>query len=126
MDIAAAVLPRWTLGLAFSLSLFSSLSAQGRHRDYDDVDPWAGFQSSSSGPVADSATVASFLAGLATSSPIVCQMAGQSLGNHWGSRDDDDSRIGVLAGEETLEKQRDALNRAISPDAISFLIASLG
>src|SRR3954462_12369357 len=78
----------------------SPASAQNHHQDYDDVDPWAGFERP--GPSLDSASVGRFLAALATADPVVCRMAVTSRGNPGGSQEGDD-RVGVLAGEIALE-----------------------
>jgi HEAT repeat protein len=96
-------------------------SAQGPHSDYDDVDPWVGFQSPE--PAADSAAVARFLKALAASDPLVCQLSVSSIGNHWGPGDDA-LQIGLLAGETRLTRERDALGRSITDPAALGLLSS--
>ncbi len=54
-------------------STATPMPAQEHHPDYDDVDPWVGFQSPE--PAADSSAVAHFLGALAASDPLVCQFA---------------------------------------------------
>ena len=114
---------RLVLTLLYLLFGGTQLEAQGHQRDYDDVDPWSGFVSRE--PAADSAAVAGFLNALAACSPILCQMAVALIGNHWG-HGNEDLRIGILAGEATLESQREALSRSITdPAAIGLLTSSL-
>src|SRR3954469_11275428 len=101
----------------------TTLPAQQHHSDYDDVDPWAGFQPPE--PAADSEGVTQFLKALAASDPLVCQLAVRSIGNHWGPGDEN-RPIGVLAGETTLSRERDALGRSITdPAAIALLSSTL-
>ena len=64
--------------LQLLLSLGAPLAAQAGHDDYDDVDPWLGFEGSLPGP--DSAAVSALLTALAGSDPLVCQLA---VASHW-------------------------------------------
>src|SRR4051812_5183930 len=102
------------LGLAAAILLGPAapapLSAQHHEDDYDDVDPWLGFESRAS--PADSATIARFLKSLAAADPVVCQIAVSSIGNHWG-RGDSDERIGLLSDEAAESAARDALRQDI-------------
>ncbi|MFL5532244.1 MAG: HEAT repeat domain-containing protein, partial [Gemmatimonadales bacterium] len=102
-------------------STATPMPAQEHHPDYDEVDPWVGFQPPE--PAADSSAVARFLAALAGSDPLVCQLAVSSIGNHWGPGDDD-RQIGVLAGETRLSRERDALGRSITDPAALTLLSS--
>src|SRR3954469_22853625 len=101
--------------------LASPVPAQEHQPDYDDADPWVGFESPE--PAADSAVVSRFLQALTAGDPLVCQLAVRSMGNHWGPGDDD-RQIGVLAGETILSHERDALNRSISDPAALALLSS--
>lgn len=113
-----------TLSLALLCLVISPASAQNRHSDYDDVDPWSGFEPPGAGM--DSAGVSSLLAGLSGANPVVCQLAVSSLGNHWG-HGDDELQIGILAGEVTAEREREALGRSITdPGALTLLGSALG
>lgn len=68
------------LALLFSSAIAIQLPAQRSPQDYDEVDPWVGFEQPETGP--DSSAVAGFLATLAASRPIVCQIAADNLGNN--------------------------------------------
>src|SRR5690348_4773622 len=110
---------RAILTLTLLCLLTPPLKAQNRHSDYDDVDPWAGFEPPGRGM--DSAGVSAFLVGLSGANPVVCQLAVNSLGNHWG-HGDDELEVGILAGEITAERERDALGRSITdPGALTLL-----
>lgn len=106
--------------------LAAPLTAQASHEDYDDVDPWLGFESRM--PAADSAATARFLRSLASTDPVVCQFAVSSIGNHWGRwHGDAEDRIGLLSDERTEHAARDALSQNITdPAALSLLAVSLG
>src|SRR3954469_821290 len=102
-------------------STATPMPAQEHHPDYDDVDPWIGFQPPE--PAADSSAVARFLGALPGSDPLVCQLTVGSIGNHWGPGDDD-RQIGVLAGETKLSRERDTLGRSITDPAALALLSS--
>jgi hypothetical protein len=100
------------------------LNAQSGREDYDDADPWLGFESTR--PAADSAAIARFLNSLAGTDPVVCQLAVSSIGNHWGPGDSD-NRIGLLSDEASEHASRDALGQSVTdPAALSLLTAVLG
>ena len=99
-NLVASVAALFLLG-----STATPMRAQGHHSDYDEVDPWTGFESPR--PAADSLAVAQFLNGLSRSDPLICQFAVNSIGNHWGPGDRD-QQIGVLAGESRMVRERDA------------------
>src|SRR4051812_36258572 len=100
-----------TLALLFWSGIALPLSAQRNHDDYDEVNPWRGFELGDSGP--DPATVARFLADLAGSRPVVCQIAGDNLGNNWqGSKGE--YRAGMLQGEAATESAREALSHRVT------------
>ena len=106
----------WTLG--------GGVAAQHSPDDYDDADPWLGFESP--GPTADSAQVSAFFPALEATTPAVCQITVRSIGNNWGHRGDDD-RIGMLSDEADDAAVRNALSRPIrDPAALAFLAGAMG
>ena len=80
-------------------------AAQERQDEYDDVDPWTGFEESVAGP--DSTAVARILGAMGAADPLVCQLAVRGLGNSWNNRGGD-RETGRLAGE-TLDGAQDAI-----------------
>jgi hypothetical protein len=76
--------PASTLFLALRMGMTPFVAAQDHQQDYEDVDPWVGYQSARAG--ADSATAGAFLSALASTTPAVCQLAIRSIRNHWGNR----------------------------------------
>jgi hypothetical protein len=108
--------------LLLSWAALVPLQAQGQEEEYDDPDPWTGFEDIGIGP--DSATVARFLAALAASDPVVCQLAVRSVGNNWHWDSDGsatlDADLGELAVHEALS------HRVTDPRALARISESLG
>jgi HEAT repeat protein len=98
--------------------------AQHPDEEYEDTDPWVGFESL--GPTADSALLSTFLSALGGTSSSVCQLAVRSVGNNWGPWAKDD-RLGMLSDEAADAGISQALSRRISdPAALALLSSSLG
>ena len=113
-----------TLAVLFCSAVAIPLSAQRNHKDYDDVNPWLGFEQRDTGP--DSSAVAGFLAALAASRPFVCQIAADNLGNNW-RQSNGGYRGGMLEGEAAQEAAREALSHRVSDArALARLSDALG
>ena len=84
-----------TLALLFGSSIALPLPAQRNHDDYDEVNPWLGFEPRDAGP--DSAAVAGFLTDLTASRAVVCQIAADNPGNNW-HQSNGEYRGGMLQG----------------------------
>ena len=98
------------------------LEAQGKHEEeYDDPDPWTGFKDTGNGP--DSATVARFLAALAASDAVVCQLAVRSVGNDWNWDRAGDEMLETGAAELGLHETLS--HRVTDPRALARLSEAL-
>lgn len=112
------------LALLLVVAAWTPAHAQRQGEDYDDADPWAGVKPEKRGP--DSVAMAALVRALASSDPLVCQLAVASIGNNWGHWDDE-YPTGNLKDEETQEARRETLGRPVGdPAAIALLIESLG
>jgi hypothetical protein len=115
----------WPLAaLLLWTGLSAPLQAQNAREDYDDANPWAGFDTP--GPRPDSAALAGFLSALAASQPAVCRLAVRSLGNNWHGRASD-REAGLLEAELTDEGAHQRLSRTVTDSrALTFLAEALG
>ena len=92
------------------------MQAQGKQEDeYDDPDPWTGFEEPGTGP--DSAAVTRLLSALAASDPMVCRLAVRSVGNNWQWDGDDEGMLGETH-DEVLEAIQ--LLRAVGVDFLTL------
>jgi HEAT repeat protein len=99
------------------------LRAQRDQNDYDEVHPWLGFEQRDAGP--DSAAVAAFLADLAASRGVVCQIAANNLGNNW-HQSNGEYRTGTVQGEGVQEAARGVVgHRVTDPRALARLSDAL-
>jgi len=75
---------------------------------------------------ADSARVATFLAALAHTDPVICDLIGDQLGNFWMG--DDPARLGRFSDAPTgIQGAKDSLAGTITdPPALALLVATLG
>src|SRR3954470_4410637 len=121
--IQCPVFERWaTLVLLFSFTIALPLRSQRDHQDYDEVNPWLGFEQPDAGP--DSAAVAAFLADLAASRGVVCQIAADNLGNNW-HQSNGEYRAGTLQGE-AVQEAGGVGHRVTDPRALARLSDALG
>lgn len=109
--------------LVLSWGALVPLETQGKQEEeYDDPDPWTGFKDTGSGP--DSATVARFLAALAASDEVVCQLAVRSMGNNWNWDGAGDEMLESGAAE--LGVHQALSHRVTDARALARLSESLG
>src|SRR5207247_4725014 len=74
---------------------------------------------------ADSARVATLLAALAHTDPVICDLIGDQLGNFWMG--DDPGRLGRFSDAPNVQGAKDSLaGRITDPRALSLLVATLG
>jgi len=76
-------------------------------------------------PGADSARVATLLAALAHTDPVICDLIGDQLGNFWIG--DEPGRLGRFDDAPNVQGAKDSLaGRITDPRAVSLLVATLG
>src|SRR5207248_2197414 len=76
-------------------------------------------------PGADSARVATLLAALAQTDPVICDLIGDQLGNFWIG--DEPGRLGRFDDAPNVQGAKDSLaGRITDPRAVSLLVATLG
>ena len=74
---------------------------------------------------ADSARVATLLAALAHTDPVVCDLIGDQLGNFWIGGDP--ARLGRFSDAPNVQGAKDSLAGTITdPRAVALLVATLG
>src|SRR5438552_16504383 len=74
---------------------------------------------------ADSARVATLLAALAHTDPVICDLIGDQLGNFWMG--DEPARLGRFDDAPNVQGANDSLaGRITDPRAVSLLVATLG